>query len=73
MKNFCLLSILLFLTQAGYSQIKAIQLDEFPLSGESLDVSVGVNPRNTKNIVCVVGKGTAYVTNDGGATWQKLP
>lgn len=68
---FCLLSALL-LAHAGYSQIKPVQLDEFALSGESLDVSIGVNPRNTKNIVAVVGKGRAYVTHDGGATWQKV-
>lgn len=62
---------LLCLALSGFAQIKNNKLDELPPSGDGLEVSISVNPRNTKNIVAVAGQGNVYITFDGGANWQK--
>jgi len=63
----------LSINAVAYGQFKNIKLDEqSDTNPYACEPAIAINPKNPKNIVAASVLDNVYVTQDGGANWQKV-
>lgn len=73
MKRFLIAIFCIYTPTLLSAQFKNIKIDEqSPDDPYICEPSVAINPKNTQNIVAASVLNNIYVTNDGGAHWEKV-
>ncbi len=61
-------SVFLFVVATSFAQFKAILISKV---SDPEEVSIAINPKNTKQIIGGANLANAYVSNNGGLTWER--